>query len=103
MRGGSSSWTAQKLLDLGNLSSLGDGAPILYHYPTMLDSRSPVLGMAGGSVEAQEDGDSYALVSTEDTSSLYLYLSVHPGIKRNGKYYGIIRRNVQLHAVPREP
>lgn len=34
-----------------------------YFYPTLLDVRSPELGILDGSVDAQEDGDSYALVS----------------------------------------
>ena len=79
-------------VDCGNDSVLtGD-----YKYPTLIDSRSPELGIAGGSVEMQEDGDSYALVSAmpmaagmnaSGVSSLYLYL------RGDG---GLLRRNVQL-------
>ena len=58
MRDINASWTAPKLLALdlpGGVQS--------YHYPTLLDVRSPELGAASGTVEALEDGDSYALVS----------------------------------------
>jgi hypothetical protein len=57
MRDINASWGRPKLLAL----SLPGSAD--YHYPTLLDVRSPELGLAGGSVAAQEDGDSYALVS----------------------------------------
>eukprot|EP01048_Picozoa_sp_COSAG05_P004326 COSAG05_NODE_228_length_13388_cov_2.850403_1_plen_592_part_00 len=58
MRDINASWTAPKLLTL----SL-PGYVQSYHYPTLLDVSSPELGAAIGSVNAQEDGDSYALVS----------------------------------------
>ena len=52
------SWTAPQFLMLG----LGP-----YFYPTLLDVRSPELGVEeatrGGGIDAQEDGDSFALVS----------------------------------------
>eukprot|EP01052_Picozoa_sp_SAG31_P047181 SAG31_NODE_9330_length_1296_cov_1.368421_2_plen_213_part_01 len=63
------SWTAPQFLELGAERWLGSSATraradgLHYHYPTLLDVRSPELGMAGGSVESQEDGDSYSLVS----------------------------------------
>jgi hypothetical protein len=58
MRDINGSWTAPKLLEL----SL-PGSTQSYHYPTLLDVESPELGAAIGSADAQEDGDSYALVS----------------------------------------
>jgi hypothetical protein len=72
----------------------------IHKYPTLLDSRSPELGLAGGSVESQEDGDSYALVSdgaASSGSSLYLYL------RATSPNLGIIRRNVQLRAAGPTP
>jgi hypothetical protein len=53
------SWTKPRFLDLDGIES--------YHYPTILDTRSPQLGEVGGSVESQEDGDSFALVSYPTT------------------------------------
>jgi hypothetical protein len=69
MRNINTSWTPPKFLDLssawrglgGSTSVEGDG--MKYFYPTLLDVRSPELGVLGGSVHTQEDGDSYALVS----------------------------------------
>ena len=60
----SAGWTAPQFLELG----LGQ-----YYYPTLLDVRSPELGVkeasAGAGVDAQEDGDSYALVSYPSASN----------------------------------
>ncbi len=76
------SWTPPKFLDLssawrwlgGDSSGSGGGSSgssshsmntggMKYFYPTLLDVRSPELGVLDGSVATQEDGDSYALVS----------------------------------------
>jgi len=55
MREINASWTQPQFLDLDGLGS--------YFYPTLIDVRSPQLGEAIGGVEAQEDGDSFALAS----------------------------------------
>ena len=57
MRDINNSWTQPQFLEL---EGLGGGG---YFYPTLLDVRSPQLGEASGGVEAQEDGDSFALAS----------------------------------------
>lgn len=54
LRSPNDSWTPPQYLDLDLHSSV---------YATLLDVRSPQLGLQVGSVEAQEDGDSFALVS----------------------------------------
>lgn len=48
------SWSKPQFLDLDGLD---------YRYPTLLDARSPELGETISGLAAQEDGDSYALVS----------------------------------------
>ena len=55
MRNINTSWTKPQFLSLDGLSS--------FVYPTLLDVRSPALGQVSGTVGAQEDGDSFALVS----------------------------------------
>lgn len=55
MRDVAGSWTAPRYL---NLDGVGG-----YFYPTLIDVRSPELGVAGGTEASQEDGDSFALVS----------------------------------------
>ena len=92
MRGGVSSWSAPKYLHLDALHPTRD-----YKYPTLLDSRSPDLGRAEGTVGAQEDGDSFALasVSAGGRSSLYVY------VQWGGEGGGNMRRNVRLRMVPR--
>ena len=85
MRGGNSSWMAPQFLRLDPPKGISH----TYKYPTLLDSRSPELGRGHGTVEAQEDGDSFALVSDgESTSSLYLYVQFVKG--------GNMRQQVQL-------
>ena len=54
MRNINTSWTKPQFLDLGGMK---------YVYPVLLDVRSPTLGQMSGTVEGQEDGDSFALVS----------------------------------------
>lgn len=74
-----SSWSPPKFLDLSsawhwlggggsgsdsvNTTYPAGGGGMKYFYPTLLDVRSPELGLVAGTVAAQEDGDSYALVS----------------------------------------
>jgi hypothetical protein len=58
MRNINTSWTEPQYLDLDGMA---------YFYPTLIDTRSPQLGEVSGGVEAQEDGDSFALISYPTT------------------------------------
>lgn len=62
MRNVNTSWTRAKFLDLGS--------SMTYHYPSMIDVRSPQHGEMGGTVEAQEDGDSFALISYPEAANI---------------------------------